>query len=46
LSLVPIEHISAAAELEAEEAGTRRLLAAVAAARSRVAHSGVPADQT
>jgi hypothetical protein len=46
LSLVPPEHISVAAELEAEEAGTRRLLAAVAAAHPREPHSGLPADQT
>ena len=46
LSLVPPEHISVAAELEAEEAGTRRLLAAVAAAHPREAHTAVgPADQ-
>ena len=29
LSLVPTEHVSAAVELESEEAGTRRLLAAM-----------------
>ena len=31
LSVVPAEHVSAAVELESEEAGTRRLLAAMAA---------------
>jgi hypothetical protein len=31
LSVVPTEHVSAAVELESEEAGTRRLLAAMAA---------------
>jgi hypothetical protein len=46
LSLVPTEPVSAPAELAAEEAGTQRLLAAVAAARTRDAHSGLPADQT
>lgn len=45
LSLVRIVHVSATAELEAEEAGTRRLLAALAAAPPRDAHGGVPADQ-
>ena len=33
LSLVPPEHVSAAVELESEEAGTRRLMAAIAADR-------------
>jgi hypothetical protein len=31
LSVVPTEHVSAAVEVEPEEAGARRLLAAVAA---------------
>jgi hypothetical protein len=31
LSVVPTEHVPAAVELESEEAGTRRLLAAMAA---------------
>jgi hypothetical protein len=34
LTLVPTERVSAAVELESEEAGTRRLLAAMAAGRS------------
>ena len=34
LSLVPTEHAPAAVELEPEEAGTRRLLAAIAADRT------------
>ena len=33
LHVVPIEHVSAAVELAREEAGTRRLLAAIAADR-------------
>jgi hypothetical protein len=33
LSVVPTEHVPAAVELESEEAGTRRLLAAMAADR-------------
>jgi hypothetical protein len=33
LSVVPTEHVSAAVELESEEAGTRRMLAAMAADR-------------
>jgi hypothetical protein len=33
LSVVPTEHVSAAVELAREEAGTRRLLAAIAADR-------------
>jgi hypothetical protein len=33
LSVVPPEHVPAAVELESEEAGTRRLLAAIAADR-------------
>lgn len=33
LTLVPSEHVPAAGELESEEAGTRRLLAAMAADR-------------
>ena len=33
LSVVPTEHVSAAVELESEEAGTRRLMAAIAADR-------------
>jgi hypothetical protein len=33
LSVVPTEHVPAAVELESEEAGTRRLLAAIAADR-------------
>ena len=41
LSLVPTEHVSAAVELESEEAGTRRLLAAMAAAHPREAQSGL-----
>ena len=35
LSLVPPEHVSAAVELEREEAGTGRLLEAIAAAHPR-----------
>ena len=42
LSLVPTEHISVAAELEQEEAGARRLLAAVAAAHPREPLNGLP----
>ncbi len=42
LRLVPTEHVSAAAELEPEEAGTRRLQAAMAAAHPREAQSGLP----
>lgn len=42
LSLVPTEHVSVAAELEAEEAGTRRLLAAVAEAHPREPLNGLP----
>jgi hypothetical protein len=41
LSLVPAEPVSPPAELEREEAGTRRLLAAVAAAPPRVVQSGL-----
>ena len=41
LSLVPREHVGAAAELEPEVAGTRRLLAAMAAAHPREAQSGL-----
>jgi hypothetical protein len=44
LSLVPSERVSAADELEREETGTRRLLAAMAAAHPREAQSGLPAD--
>jgi hypothetical protein len=46
LSLVPRERAWAAAELEPEEAGPRRLLAAMAAAHPREAQSACPADQT
>ena len=44
LSLVPTEHVSVAAELEAEaeEAGTRRLLAAVAETHPREPLNGLP----
>ena len=42
LSLVPTERVSGAAELEAEEAGTRRLLAAVAEAHPREPLNGLP----
>lgn len=45
LSLVPEERVSAADELERDETGTRRLLAAMAAAHPREAQSGLPADQ-
>jgi hypothetical protein len=45
LSLVPAERVSAAVELEPEEAGTRRLLEAIAAAQPREAQSGLRADQ-
>jgi hypothetical protein len=41
LSLVPTERLSAGAELEPEEAGTQRLLAAMAAAHPRNAQSGL-----
>ena len=44
LTLVPREQVWAAAELEPEEAGTRRLLAAMAAAHPR--ESDCPANQT
>ena len=44
LSLVPTEQVSAAAELESDEAGTRRLLAAIAAAHPRQAKTACPAD--
>jgi hypothetical protein len=42
LSLVPTDHVSAPAEREPEEAGARRLLAAIAAAHPREARSGLP----
>jgi hypothetical protein len=42
LRLVPPEHVSAAAELGEDEAGARRLLAAIAAAHPRAAQSGSP----
>jgi hypothetical protein len=42
LSLVPSEHVSAGGELEPEEAGTQRLLAAIAAAHPAEAPSGLP----
>jgi hypothetical protein len=42
LSLVPTEPVPAAVELESEESGARRLLAAVDAQR---AQSSLPADQ-
>jgi hypothetical protein len=47
LSLVPPEPASAeaAAEVEPEETGARRLLAALAPANPRAAQSGLPADQ-
>jgi hypothetical protein len=38
LSLVPREHLSVGDELEREEAGTQRLLAAIAVAHPREAH--------
>jgi hypothetical protein len=41
LSLVPTEHAPAAVELEPEQAGTRRLPAAMAAAHPREARSGL-----
>jgi hypothetical protein len=44
LTLVPREQVWAAAELEPEEAGTRRLLAAMAEAHPR--ESDCPANQT
>ncbi len=46
LSLLPKERAWAAAELEPEEAGPRRLLAALAAAHPREAQSACPVDQT
>ena len=46
LCLVPNEHAWAAAELEPQEAGTRRLLAAIAAAHAREAPSGLPAEDS
>jgi hypothetical protein len=42
LSLVPPEHVSVPAELEPEEAGPRRLLAAMAAANLREAQTRFP----
>jgi hypothetical protein len=42
LSLVPTEHVPTVVELEPEEAGPRRLLAALAAAHPREAQSGFP----
>jgi hypothetical protein len=45
LSLVPEQRVSAGDELERDETGTRRLLAAMAAAHPREAQSGLPADQ-
>jgi hypothetical protein len=42
LSLVPPEHVSVPAELESEDAGPRRLLAAMAAAHLREAQDGFP----
>ena len=44
LRLVPTDHVSAPAELEPEEAGARRLLAAMGAARRREGQSGLPAE--
>jgi hypothetical protein len=41
LSVVPTEDVSVAVEVELEEAGTRRLLAAMAAAHPRDARSGL-----
>jgi hypothetical protein len=43
LSLVPAEPVSAPAEREPEEAGPRRLLAAMAAMHAPQAQSGLPA---
>lgn len=47
LSLVPTEPVAAAAaaELESEEAGALRLLAAVAAVDTEEAQTGLPADE-
>jgi hypothetical protein len=42
LSLVPPEHVSVPAELEPEEAGPRRLLAAMDAAHLRQLQNGFP----
>jgi hypothetical protein len=42
LSLVPGDDVSAGGELEPEEAGTQRLLAAIAAAHPGEAQSGLP----
>ena len=42
LSLVPMEHVLAGDELEPEEAGTQRLLAAIAAAHPAEAPGGLP----
>jgi hypothetical protein len=42
LSLVPPDHVSVPAELEPQEAGPRRLLAAMAAADLREAQKGFP----
>lgn len=46
LSLVSPDHVSVPAELEPEEAGPRRLLAAMAAGHLRGAQEGFLADQT
>lgn len=45
LYLVPNERAWAAAELDPEEAGARRLLAAMAAAHPREARGGLPRGQ-
>ena len=42
LSLVPTEHVPTVVELEPEEAGSWRLLAAMAASHPREAQSGFP----
>jgi hypothetical protein len=46
LSLVPTERAWAAVELEPQEAGTRRLVAAMAAAHAREAPSALPAAES
>ena len=45
LRLVPTEHVPTVVERESEEAGSRRLLAAMAAAYPRGAQATRPADQ-
>jgi hypothetical protein len=45
LSLVPTEHVTAADEHEWEEAGTQRLMAAMAAARDDGAKRSLPEDE-